>query len=163
MIGFTDSFFYNLSESQSITITHNQSPAETFFLDCRGQTSFPFSFYDWPLNQSLSLMLRPTASQAECIEIKHPSEAYDQIFITVRQLRVCWCRALSLVIGRVCHLQFLLALSRAVILGSESRGTRDHILLSQTRNFPFRRILRLTGIRWRYSTPPPHGRTELLI
>jgi hypothetical protein len=23
--------------------------------------------------------------------------------------------------------------------------------------FPFRRVLRLTGQRWRYSTPPPHG------
>jgi hypothetical protein len=35
---------------------------------------------------------------------KHPSGAYDQIFITVRQLRVCWCGALSLTRGRVCRL-----------------------------------------------------------
>jgi hypothetical protein len=28
-----------------------------------------------------------------CLWIKHPSGAYDQIFITVRQLRVCWCGA----------------------------------------------------------------------
>jgi hypothetical protein len=33
----------------------------------------------------------------------------------------------------------------------------DHILLSQIRDFPFRRLLQLTGLRWRYSTPPPHG------
>jgi hypothetical protein len=33
----------------------------------------------------------------------------------------------------------------------------DHILLSQIWDFPFRRLLRLTGSRWRYSTPPPHG------
>jgi hypothetical protein len=33
----------------------------------------------------------------------------------------------------------------AVIFGSESRGTRDHILLSQIRDFPFRRLLRLWG------------------
>jgi hypothetical protein len=46
-------------------------------------------------------------------------------------------------------------LASAVILGSESRGTRDHILLSQIRDFPFRRLLRLTGSQWRYSTPPP--------
>jgi hypothetical protein len=32
-------------------------------------------------------------------------------------------------------------------------------LLSQIRDFPFRRLLRLAGSRWRYSTPPPHGRT----
>jgi hypothetical protein len=35
--------------------------------------------------------------------------------------------------GWVCRLQLLLALASAVILGSESRGTRDHILLSQIR------------------------------
>jgi hypothetical protein len=44
-----------------------------------------------------------------------------------------------------------------VILGSESRGTRDHILLPQIQDFPFRHLLRLAGLRWRYSTPPPHG------
>jgi hypothetical protein len=26
--------------------------------------------------------------------------------------------------------------------------------------FPFRRLLRLTGLRCRYSTPPPHGRSS---
>jgi hypothetical protein len=85
--------------------------------------------------------------------------------------------------GLVYNLQLLLALASAVILGSESRGTRDHILLSQVGNFPqpegpgprfyilqeqggpvilpgtgfpFRRPLQLAGLRWRYSTPPPH-------
>jgi hypothetical protein len=50
----------------------------------------------------------------------------------------------------------LLVLASAVILGSESLGTRDHILLTQIWDFPFRRLLRLAGSRWRYSTPPPH-------
>jgi hypothetical protein len=59
--------------------------------------------------------------------------------------------------ARVCRLQLLLVLASAVILGSESRGTRDHILLSQIRDFPFCRLLRLAGLRWRYSTLPPHG------
>jgi hypothetical protein len=70
---------------------------------------------------------------------------------------------------------------RAVILRSESRGTQDHILLFQIRaspnlegqvpvftyiphkegspvippgtGFPFRRLLQLAGLRWRYSNP----------
>jgi hypothetical protein len=36
-------------------------------------------------------------------------------------------------------------------------GTRDHILLSQVRDFPFRHLIRLAGLRWRYSIPPSHG------
>jgi hypothetical protein len=38
--------------------------------------------------------------------------------------------------GWVCGLQLLLVLASVVILRSESRGTYDHILLSQIRNFP---------------------------
>jgi hypothetical protein len=74
-------------------------------------------------------------------------------------MRVYLCGALSLTRGQVCRLQFLLALASAVIFGSESRGTRDHILLFQILYFPFRRLLRLAGSRWRYSTPPPHWST----
>jgi hypothetical protein len=110
---------------------------------------------------SLSLMLRPTVSQPVCRGIRHPSGAYDQISIIVWQLRVWWFGEPSLTRGRVCRLQLLLALASAVIFGPESRKTRGHILLSQIRDFSFRRLLRLAGSRWRYSTPPPHGSTLL--
>jgi hypothetical protein len=92
------------------------------------------------------------------------SGAHDHIFITVWQLRSCFCGAPSLTRGRVCILYMLLGLPNAVFLGSESLGTRDHILLSHIWDFPFRRLLRLAGSRWRYLAPPPHGlRTNHLL
>jgi hypothetical protein len=78
------------------------------------------------------------------------------IFITVRQLLICWCGTFCLTRGPVCRLQLLLVRASTVIHGSESRGTRDHILLSEIRDFPYRRLIRLAVIGWRYSTPPPH-------
>jgi hypothetical protein len=85
----------------------------------------------------------------------------------------------SLTRGWVCRLQLLLVLASADILRSESHRIHDHVLLSQFRDspnlegqvpvfisprsrvtrlyppgngVPFRRLLRLAGLRWRYST-----------
>jgi hypothetical protein len=118
--------------------------------------------HSWTLNSlttSVRMLSMTTVSRLQPVylRIKHPSGAYDQIFITVRQLRACWCGALSLMRGRICHLQLLLAIASVVIFESESCGTLDHILLSQIRDFPFRRLLRLAGLRWRYSNQRPHG------
>jgi hypothetical protein len=66
-----------------------------------------------------------------------PSGAHDHIFITVWHLRPCFCGAPSLTRGRVCLLYMLLTLASAFLLGSESLGTPDHILLSQIWDFPF--------------------------
>jgi hypothetical protein len=82
----------------------------------------------------------------------------------------------SLTRGWVCRLQLLLVLATSVILRSQSRGIHDHILLTQIRDFlsregqeqggsvitpgtgfPFCCLLRLAGLRWRYSIQPPHG------
>jgi hypothetical protein len=50
-------------------------------------------------------MLRLAVSRPVCLGTKHSFRTYDQTFITVRQLRVCWCGAPSLTIGRVWILQ----------------------------------------------------------
>jgi hypothetical protein len=102
--------------------------------------------------------LRLTVSQSVSLGVEpYLGLMARYLAITIWQLRSCFCGAPSLSRGRVCLLYMLLGLPNAVFLGSESLGTRDHILRSQIWDFPFRRLLRLAGSRWRYSTPPPHG------
>jgi hypothetical protein len=66
------------------------------------------------IRQTSSLMLWLKVSLLVCLRTKQPCGAYNQIFITVRQLWVCWCEALSMTRGGVCSLQLLLAFASAV-------------------------------------------------
>jgi hypothetical protein len=106
----------------------------------------------------------PASTQVQSVSkswCRAPSGAHDQIFITVWQLQSCFCGVPSLTWGQVCLLYMLLALASAVFLESESLGTRNHISLSPVWDFPLRHLLRLAGSQWRYSTPPPHGATQV--
>jgi hypothetical protein len=104
--------------------------------------------------------------------------------ISFRQLRVCYFVMPSLMRGWAWNLLYncFWALTRAVALRSKSRRTRNHILLFHLRlpqpggpgpciyirqqqggpvippgtGFPFCRLLRLAGLRRRYSNPPRH-------
>jgi hypothetical protein len=111
------------------------------------------------------------------------SETQDQIFVTARRLRFSWCGAPSLTRGRVCRLKLLLVSPVQSFSSSSPAGlmTIFYCLRFETplqpggtgpsiyiphehggpvirpgTGFPFRRFLRLAGLRWRYSNPPPH-------
>jgi hypothetical protein len=84
-----------------------------------GQNSL---YSDWSLSLSLSLMLRPTVRLPVCPGIKHPFGAYDQIFITVRHLRVCRRGTPSLTRGRVFCLQCCWASSAQLFSGPSPVG-----------------------------------------
>jgi hypothetical protein len=110
----------------------------------------------WIWVLSLSLMLRPTVSPSVRLGIKHPSGAYDQIFFTVRQLRFCWCGALS---GERTGLSF------RIVAGPRQRShsrvlvpwnSRPYFSASDSR-LPFTSLPRTRSATVEVSTPPPHG------
>jgi hypothetical protein len=148
MIGFIDTFFtISLNHNQLQQLTINGCLRLAPFLTGPRVSSFPL----WRLTDEdslrveLSFMLRPTVSRPVYLGIKHPFGAYDQIFITCVTVTVCSCGAPSLTRGQVCLIYILCCWP----LPAQS-GTRDHILLSQIWDFPFCRLLRLAGSRWRY-------------
>jgi hypothetical protein len=128
---------------------------------------------------------RQSAGQSVLVSGAHLEPMTSFSFSLKFPLDSCYFVAPFLMGGWICKLlvQLLLGLARAVTLGSKSRRTHGHILLSHLRlhqpggtgsriyipqeqggpvippgtGFPFCRLLRLGGLRWRYSNLPPHG------
>jgi hypothetical protein len=90
-------------------------------------------------------MLRPTAGRPVHLGIRHPSEAYDQNFYYCQGVAslLMWDAPSDDRTG----LSFTIAagLASSVILWSESRGTRDLILLFETPRLLLR-IARLLSV-----------------
>jgi hypothetical protein len=141
-------------KKQEITETHTPSIAHGWSLlitlwSLTGRRTF--RGYLLPRTQNselncnpLSLMLRPTVSRPVCLGIKYASEAYDQIFIT----GVCWCVLFTISAGP--H-------QRSYYRVRVPWDWRPHFTVSDSR-LSFRRLLRLEGLRWRYSTPTSRKR-----
>jgi hypothetical protein len=84
-------------------------------------------------SQSQSYTITADIQSAICLGVGHssgpPTNFSPLSLIIFRQLRVCWCRAPSLTRNRVCSFQFLLGITSASFLRSQSHGTHRHIVL----------------------------------
>jgi hypothetical protein len=130
----------------------------------------------------VEVKLRPTVNRPVCLGVRRPSGTRDQFLFLLemffRQLWVCYFVAPFLARGRVCNLLVLLILASVVprdwrpyfivpILETPPtwRARFPYLYLPRTSwprytpgtGFPFRLLLRLAGLRWKYSIQPPHG------
>jgi hypothetical protein len=117
--------FYCLRFETSLSVASYHSQGHGGGIRRRLHTGFPLANVKVKVKDTL----RPTLSRPPCRGIKHPSGAQDQIFYCCQTVAglVMW-GALS---DERTALSFTIAAGPAswVILGSESRGTRDYILL----------------------------------
>jgi hypothetical protein len=86
-----------------------------------------------PINlNKVKVIFRPTVSRPACLGVIPTSEPQDQAFITVRQLRVCWCGAISedRTGSVVCNCCWPWPAQSFSVPSPAGLRTHDHILLS---------------------------------
>jgi hypothetical protein len=95
------------------------------------RTGLPFARDS--VNIKVKVTLRLTVSQSVSLGVEpHLGLMTRYLLLLDSYIAEAFCGLPSLTRERVCFLYKLLALASAVFLGSESLGSRDHILLSQS-------------------------------
>jgi hypothetical protein len=138
------------------------------------------------LGVEVEVTLRLIVSQSVCLGIDHPCSTCDQILLNVGMLLSEICGLVS--VGRPLWREDASAICSVITQWSESPRTRNHTLLPHLRlpqpgvpgshiyvpqeqgdpailpgtRFPLRHLLRLAGLRWRYSNPPATWRDRSL-
>jgi hypothetical protein len=96
--------------------------------------------YEGSQSETVKVRVRPTLRLGVYRQSLHlgakPLETHDQYFFQLNPCGHSPYVTSSLTRRWVCHLQLLLVLASVVILGSDFRGTHDHILLPQFRDSP---------------------------
>jgi hypothetical protein len=161
MTGFIDTFFV-----QFLLITINYTSS---------QSNFSRKLFPWlPRTRSILVLgLRLTSESESYIMTDGQSASLFGNIASIWGLRpdLYYCQTVAglLMLGALSDertgLPFTVAAGPRQRSHFRVRVPWDHILLSQIRDFPFRRLLRLAGLLWRYSTPPPHGilNSDLLL
>jgi hypothetical protein len=117
-------------------------------------TTFHYSttpLYSLNSDLPVCLLLRPMVSRPVCLGIKHPSDSY-------------YCQTVASLLMWGALSDWRTSRSFTITAGPRQRShsrvrvlwnLRPYYTVSDSR-LPFRRLLRLTGLRWRYSTLSSH-------
>jgi hypothetical protein len=150
---------------------------------CNSQYDIKSVTFHIQIRSEVKVTLELTVSQSVCLGIEYPCGTCDQILFPVGMLLSEICGLVS--VGCPLWREDGSAICSVITQWSESLRTRNYILLSHLRLpqpggpgshiyipqeqggsvtllgtlFPLCHLLRLAGLRWRYSNPPPPGGT----
>jgi hypothetical protein len=153
--GFGDLIFWTFI--QLVTTVHKSLSDTAIFFDW----TLHGNYSDFQLNCHLSQSQSHVATEGQSVRkswSRAPSGAHDKIFITVWHLRSCFCEAPFLTRGRSGLYVCCWLLSAQSFSGPSPMGLATIFCCLR-----FETSLFVARSRWRYSTPPPHGRNWQLL